>query len=171
MSGLLKTCELFRGMDDLALARLAPLARPRTVRQGEYLFLLGDAAECIHVVQQGKIELCFPFSLGGSMKDIPIETISAGGTVGWSAFVDPYRFTLSARSAELSEVLAFGRHDLQRALEGDPANGRAFMQCVAQLVGRRLLGMQALWAREFQRTVTRRLTRPPGDDAPGTAGS
>lgn len=76
-----------------------------------------------------------------------------GSTLGWSALIKPYRFTLSARAAEPAKVAALTRPDLLRVLEADCRTGEKFMFHLAEIIGRRLLIIQALWARELQRAV------------------
>ena len=134
------------------------IANRRHVCTGEYLFLLGAAAEQLYVVLDGGLDLCFPLSIGGEMKDVPVETAGVGNVLGWSCLVKPYRFTLSARATQGSEVAAFARRDLLELFESEPRLGYAVMRRVAELVGLRLLQLQAMWARELQRSMA--LTKP-----------
>lgn len=149
----LRRVTLFEGLGADAIQRLANVGRARVLRAGEYLFLLGDSANYICVVMKGQIDLCCPISAGGAVRDIAIETVGPGGTVGWSALVKPYRFTLSARAAEATELMAFSRHDLNEIFEADPDVRRVVLTGITQLVANRLSTFQALWARELQRQI------------------
>lgn len=151
MYELLRQAELVQGMSSDQMRRLSPLGRSRTLQAGEYLFLLGDAAQHLCVVAAGQLELCFPIQIGGVMKDITVESVGAGRTVGWSALVQPYRFTLSARATAPTHVIAFSRQDLLHLFDNDPGIGCALLSRVSELVGVRLSSFQALWARELQR--------------------
>ncbi len=153
MQDILGKAELLRGLSEDEARRFAAIAAPQTLDRGEYLFLLGDTADRLHLVIRGKMELCFPVSLGGIAKDIPIETAAAGDSLGWSALVKPYRFTLSARAAERTELAAFTRKDLLQFFEAEPRIGYVILTRISELVGVRLLKVQALWARELQRTL------------------
>ena len=150
----LRGAPIFAELGDDEAARLLQVARPRQCRQGDCLFLLGDAADRFYVVVSGRVELTFPLSFGGTVRDIQVESKTPGSALGWSALVKPYRFTLSARAAEASALAAFARQDLLRVFEAEPRIGYVVMRHVAEVVGRRLLQMQALWARELQRAVT-----------------
>ena len=154
----LRGAAIFAELRDEEAARLLEVARPRQCQQGECLFLLGDPADRFYVVVSGRVELAFPLSFGGAVRDIPVESKTPGSALGWSALVKPYRFTLSARVAETSELAAFARQDLLRVFEAEPRIGYVVMRHVAEVVGRRLLQVQALWARELQRAVTDSLT-------------
>ncbi|MBI4518401.1 MAG: cyclic nucleotide-binding domain-containing protein [Deltaproteobacteria bacterium] len=155
---------IFGELHDTEAARLLAVARPQQCHKGECLFLLGDHADRLYVVLSGRIELTFPLSFGGVVRDVPVESKTAGSALGWSALVKPHRFTLSARAAETSELAAFVRHDLLRVFEEEPRIGCVVMRHIGEVVGRRLLQMQALWARELQRVVSDSLAaaREPG---------
>lgn len=153
MDEIVSQTELFRGLSEAQVTRLLTIARPRSLRPGEYLFLLGDHADTLFVVRRGRIDLCFPFSFRGAMRDISFESKAPGTALGWSALVEPYRFTLSARAGEASEVVGFARHDLLTAFEAEPQIGYTFHRRLAEMIGHRLLNIQALWARELQRAV------------------
>ncbi len=151
----LKQAELFDGFDDEGIRRLSEIGRPKTLRAGEYLFLLGEDAASFYVVVRGKVDLCFPMPVGGDIKDISVETVDTGQALGWSALVKPYRFTLSARATEPTEVLSFARRSLMEWFETEPRLGYVFFMRLSELVGIRLETVQALWARELQRLVER----------------
>ena len=153
MYELLHDTELFKGLGAGELRRLSTVGRVRALGGGEYLFLLGDTAHYISIVVKGQVDLCFPISIGGVVRDISVETVGAGMTVGWSALVKPYRFTLSARAAEPTQVLAFARHDLQKMADSEPEIGRLLFARISELMAGRLSMFQALWARELQRTL------------------
>ena len=150
----LRRAAIFEELQDAEVERLLAVARQQHCHQGECLFLLGDHADRLYVVLRGKVELTFPLSFGGVVRDVPVESKTPGSALGWSALVKPHRFTLSARAAETSELAAFLRQDLLRVFEAEPRIGCVVMRHIAEVVGRRLLQVQALWARELQRAVT-----------------
>jgi CRP-like cAMP-binding protein len=153
MHEVLKDADLFQGFNLGDLGKLSAIARSRILSEGDYLFLLGDNAECLYVVVKGTVELCLPMALGGIVKDIPVESASAGKALGWSALVKPYRFTLSARASEPAEVIGFPRAALEQLINASPDLGNRFLANLSELVGLRLLTFQALWVRELQRTL------------------
>ncbi len=153
MFELLRQAELVAGMTSDQIRRLSLLGRLRNLPGGEYLFLLGDSAQFICVVAAGQVDLCFPIRVGGVMRDITVESVGTGSTVGWSALVKPYRFSLSARATKRTELVAFSRQDLLHLFENDPGIGCALLSRVSELVGVRLASFQALWARELQRQL------------------
>jgi len=153
MYELLRQADLVEGMSSEQIRRLSLLGRARTLPGGEYLFLLGDSAQHVCIVASGQVDLCFPIRIGGVMTDITVESVGSGRTVGWSALVKPYRFTLSARATEPTNLVAFSRQDLLHLFDNDPGIGCVLLSRVSELVGNRLSSFQALWARELQRRL------------------
>lgn len=153
MNELLSRAELFENLGLEGIRRLSTIGQTRTLAEGEYLFLLGDNADYLYVVTRGKVDLCFPMSLRTVVQDVPVESAGPGKLVGWSAMVKPYRFTLSARAAEDSQVVGFRRHDLQQLFTSSPEIGLRLLTKLSEIVGIRLLMFQALWARELQRAL------------------
>jgi CRP-like cAMP-binding protein len=162
MEQTLQRTELFEGLDVQELQRLAEVGRHQTLRKGDYLFLLGDNAIALHVVTKGSIDLCFPMPVGGTVKDICVESVGVGKALGWSAFVKPYRFTLSARATEPSEVVSFPRRGLIELFEHEPRIAQIFFTRISELIGIRLARFQALWVRELRRLAERPVNEPRG---------
>lgn len=153
MERVFSEADLFRGLSLADVGRLAEIGRTRALAAGDYLFLLGDSADFLYVVAKGAVDLCLPMTVGAVVKDIPVESATTGKALGWSALVKPYRFTLSARATEATEVIGFPRSDLQRLFDASPELGKRFLGNLTELVGVRLLTFQALWVRELQRAV------------------
>lgn len=145
--------ELFRDLSGEGVQRILAIGKGQTLGTGQYLFLLGDQAEALYVVRSGKLELCLPIPLHGQAKDIVVESVGVGQALGWSALVKPYRFTMSARASEPSEVVGFARDDLQQLFAAEPGLGISVLTRVSEIVGIRLITFQMLWARELQRAV------------------
>jgi len=154
MRGVLDKCQLFDGLEEAQRSRLAQIAQRRDLVAGERLFELGSQADRVFVVLEGQMELCLPLSIQGVIREIVIESQGPGTTLGWSAFVKPYRFRLSARAAGPVAVACFERAELLRLIGENPTVGCALLERVAEIISRRLLTVQALWIRELQRSVT-----------------
>ena len=148
-----RNSDLCKSLADEEFEKLVSLGERFTRSTGEYLFMLGDTADHLYVVLEGKVALCFPMSFGDVMKDVTVESARPGQTLGWSTLVKPYRFTLSARATETTRLVSFVRSDLLVLFKDEPQIGYLVMTAVSELLGFRLLRGQALWARELQRTV------------------
>lgn len=145
--------SLFRGLMPDQCEPFGPLAGEQSVSKGGYLFRLGEPAARLLVIRRGTVELTMPLSLKGGDRDVVVEEARAGETIAWSALIEPYRFTMSARAGTDVELLAFSRHALQRAMEAHPDAGLQILANLARVIVRRLQVMQTMWTRELQRTV------------------
>lgn len=156
--------ELLNGLPPAEVDQVLALGTRITVPSGASLFRLGDPADRLFLTERGRIRLTLPMQVRGREEDILIEEKSPGQTVGWSALIPPYRFTLSATVPLETEVIALSREALRAYFETSPAVGYKISLNLAIVVGRRLQLVQAMWLREMQRTVELR-SAPPGDAA------
>jgi CRP-like cAMP-binding protein len=58
--------------------------------------------------------------------------------MGWSAVVEPFLYTLSARCLEDTKLIAFDSLKLQEMMDEDPALGFKIMQSTAKVISTRL---------------------------------
>jgi len=145
--------ELLSGLSPAEVGQVLTLGTKVTVSSGASLFRLGDPADRIFLTERGRIRLTLPMQVRGREEDILIEEKSPGQTVGWSALIPPYRFTLSATASVETELIALSRESLQACFETSPAVGYKIALNLAVVVGHRLQLVQAMWLREMQRTV------------------
>jgi len=169
MKEFLLGCQLLKDLDTAFVSRVAEIAVPRELSAGEQIFTLGGEATHVYIVVDGTVELCLPLSIQGTMRDIVVETQGRGATIGWSAFVKPYRFRLSARAAGTTSLAAFDRLTLLDLIDSHPAIGRSLLGRIAETISMRLLTVQALWARELQRSVAGGLYTQPDAARDGEA--
>ena len=134
-------------------AQVLALGSRLALSAGQVLFRLGDAAECLFVVERGRIALTLPMTVRDREQDVLIEERSPGQSLGWSALVPPHRLTLKAAAAVDTGVIALPRAALFDHFAAHPAVGYAVMRNLGAVVGHRLQVMQTMWLREVQRVV------------------
>ncbi|MGE5323623.1 MAG: cyclic nucleotide-binding domain-containing protein [Actinomycetota bacterium] len=147
------TYELLNGLSPAEVDQVLALGARIKVPSGASLFRLGDPADRLFLMERGQLRLTLPMKVRGREQDVLIEEKSPGQTVGWSALIAPYRFTLSATASLETEVIALSREKLQEFIEAWPAVGCKITFNLAVVIGRRLQLVQAMWLREMQRTV------------------
>ncbi len=152
--------ELLNGLSPAEADQVLALGSRRAVSSGSSLFRLGDAAECLFLIERGRIRLSFPMLVRGKEEEVFFEEKAPGETVGWSAMVPPYRFTLSAMAPLDAAVIALPREALLAFFDRAPETGRRIAFNLAILVGKRLQLVQAMWMREIQRAVESRSVNP-----------
>ncbi len=152
--------ELLNGLSPAEVEQVIALGTRILVPSGGSLFRLGEPADRIFLTERGRIRLTLPMQLRGREEEILVEEKSPGQTVGWSALIPPYRFTLSARAPLESEVIALPREALRAYFETAPVIAYKISLNLAIVVGTRLQLVQAMWLREMQRTVEQHSAAP-----------
>jgi CRP/FNR family transcriptional regulator, cyclic AMP receptor protein len=148
--------DLLKGLAPDEADRILALGKRTVLTTGAELFHLGEAADCIYLVGRGRLRLTLPMQVRSHEEDVLVEERSSGQTVGWSALIPPYRFTLTATAALESEVIALSREVLLGYFAAHPENGYLVSMNLASVIGQRLQVFQAMWLREIQRMVERR---------------
>jgi len=148
------TYELLNGLSSDETEQVLGLGTKLIVPSGTELFRMGDPADRLFLTERGRIRLTLPMRVRGREEDIFVEERSPGQTVGWSALIPPYRFTLTATAPLLdAAVIALPREALREYLAANPAAGYKIALNLAVVIGHRLQMFQAMWLREMQRTV------------------
>lgn len=145
--------ELLNGLSSAEVAQVLELGQRLIVPSGTSLFRLGDPADRLFLTERGRIRLTLPMQVRGRDEDILVEERSPGQTVGWSALIPPYRFTLTATAPLETEMIALPREALRKYLAEHPEAGYKIALNLAVVIGHRLQLFQTMWLREMQRTV------------------
>ncbi len=145
--------DLFEGLSPKDAEHALGLGVRMIVSSGAELFHLGDDADRIYLIARGRLRLTMPMQVRGFEQDVLVEEREPGQTVGWSALIPPYRFTLTATAPLETEVIAFSREALQHHFMACPEIGCAVFLNLAAVVGQRLHLFQTMWLREMERMV------------------
>ena len=148
--------DLFDGLSPEEAEEALALGSRLTLASGAELFRLGDHADRIFLISRGRLRLTMPMQVRGYEQDVMVEERVPGQTVGWSALIPPYRFTLTATAPLETEVVAFSREILRHHFISNPAAGCAVFLNLAAIVGQRLQVFQTMWLREMERMVESR---------------
>ena len=148
--------DLLHGLSEEDAQAVLSLARRTILTGGAELFHLGDSADSIYVITRGRLRLTLPMQVRDRKEEVLVEERAPGQTVGWSALIPPFRFTLTATAPLETEVLALSREALREHFAAHPAAGYAVAMNLASVIGERLQLFQTMWVREIQRMVEAR---------------
>jgi len=137
----LRSVEVFAGLEEGQLGRIASLCRGGSYRQGATIFNEGDEALEFYVVTSGRVALEIDLRPVAERPVIPttLEVVTEGEAFGWSAVVEPHTYTTSARCATTCSVLAIKGEMLLKAMDNDPQLGYRLMKKLAQVISLRLM--------------------------------
>ncbi len=148
--------DLLNGLSEEDAGQVMKLAKRTILTSGAELFHLGDVAGSIYLIARGRLRLTLPMQVRNHEEDMLVEERAPGQTVGWSALIPPYRFTLTATAPLETEVLALSREALMEHFAANPGTGYAVSMNLASVIGERLQLFQTMWVREVQRMVEAR---------------
>ncbi len=137
---VLKKFAFFKDFTNDQLVKLEPLAQEESYPAGAHLYANGDPARCLYLVQSGKVAMFMENDLGPGKPpmQVTVDVITQGETMGWSAVVDPYIYTLSARCLEETKFIAFDSMKLRQLMEEDCPLGYRIMNSIAKVIATRL---------------------------------
>ncbi|OHV32328.1 Crp/Fnr family transcriptional regulator [Pseudofrankia sp. EUN1h] len=117
------------------LALLAGHARDVSFHAGDALLREGDPADVFYVLRQGTvaIELFVP-----TRGLVPIETVGAGGLVGWSWLFPPYRLVFDAHALSPVTASVVDGARLRSQFAADPALAYDVLVRVSRVLAERL---------------------------------
>ena len=124
----------FAGLDEQAIALVTGCAVNAHLRQGEYLFREGEAADTFYVIRSGRVAIQMRLPTEG----VVLDTARDGDVVGWSWLVAPYRWTFDAVATEETSVVSIDGACLRGKCETDSALGYALLQRVVKVMSTRL---------------------------------
>lgn len=112
---LLEQVELFRGLPDDELDRVAAIATSRVVRKGQVLFEEGEPGDAYYIVYQGAVELERTRSDG--VQRLAVRRRGQG--FGEMALLNDAPRSATARAASDATLMALPRDDFRQLLAGD----------------------------------------------------
>ncbi len=136
----LKKCELLENLSLEHLEKLAVHCRDESFAQGVVLFQEGDEAKELYILKNGRIVLEMEVRPVSNHPAIPtaVEVVSKNEIVGWSALVEPYIYTLSARCMTFCSTLAIRGELFRQTMAEDPVLGYEVMKQLSRVISLRL---------------------------------
>jgi len=139
----LEKVDIFKGFDKKQLDAVKKRGQEKKYLYADKLFAEGENADRIWLVIDGKIDLRFDLPGRPTSEENTVFSITAAETLGWSSFVPPYKYALSAYSATKScKILQISKDHLLECFEKDPRMGLIFMTNVAAIASRHMEKLQ-----------------------------
>jgi CRP/FNR family transcriptional regulator, cyclic AMP receptor protein len=123
------------GIPPAKLASLAPCARPTAYEPDTLLFRTGEPADAFYLITAGRVALEIPAPGGPPLM---VETVDAGGVVGWSWLVPPYRWQFDARAVTPVSTIRLPADCLRAAMAADLELAAELLRRVTEVIADRL---------------------------------
>jgi CRP/FNR family cyclic AMP-dependent transcriptional regulator len=134
---ILKEFSFFQIFSEAQLEKLAAIATDESYEAGNQMYKKGDPARSFFIVREGKVMLFMDNSHRPSMQ-ITVDVITRGESMGWSALVEPYIYTLGALCIDRSAFIALDAGKLRQLSNTDPDLGYKLMQATVKVIANRL---------------------------------
>ncbi len=134
---IMKTVEALKGLNNDQLAGIQKYSEKMEFNQGERLFSEGEDSAHLWIVLEGEVELRYdrPEGQPNPVED-PISFISKAELFGWSSFMPPYKYKLSAYCAgQKCEVIRIEKESLVKLFENDADMGFELMSHILRVIG------------------------------------
>jgi len=134
---ILKEFGLFKGLGNSELSQIAKLCHERSLDDGASCFVQGNKATEIHLCRSGKVNIVVKIHEPWGM-EVMVHTAKAGEVFGWSALVEPYIYTASARCDGKIEEIYIKGSELIDLFEQSPHIGYNLMSNLSAGISSRL---------------------------------
>ncbi|MBI2855001.1 MAG: cyclic nucleotide-binding domain-containing protein [Chloroflexi bacterium] len=135
---VLKQCSIFEGLSEIELEKIMAISRSAQWEAGDAIFSeMGSAAE-MYVLEKGRVALQMSLPAGQVTRRVTVDVAGKNEALGWSALVEPKRYTLSAICLEPTSVVAVDGAKLRSLLEADQGLGYKILRQLINVVASRL---------------------------------
>jgi CRP/FNR family transcriptional regulator len=136
----LKDFTFFKDFSNEQANKIAPLAKEEKYAADTLLYQKGHPARSLYLIEEGKVALFMTTEMGTNKPpmQVTVDIITKGETMGWSAVVEPYIYTLAARCLNDTKFISFDAFQLRQLMDEDCALGFKIMQAVAKVISTRL---------------------------------
>ena len=136
----MKEFKYFNGFTDAQLEKLAAITVPEYYEAGTQMYKKGDPARSLFMCQEGKVVMIMDNYMGPNQAPIQItvDIITKMESMGWSAVVEPYLYTLGALCIDNSRLLALDAAKLRALMDEDCELGYKIMRATAKVISSRL---------------------------------
>ncbi|MBN2468247.1 MAG: cyclic nucleotide-binding domain-containing protein [Deltaproteobacteria bacterium] len=128
-----KEVQLFKGIPSHIMDEIVKLIVEEEFPGGHVFHKRGDYAESMYILEEGVVEIVVE---GKERVSIPLD--QPGYVFGWSALVEPYRYTATVKCVKDSKVIKLDGDRLMRLFEQHSAEGLTIMKRLAGVMASRL---------------------------------
>jgi CRP/FNR family cyclic AMP-dependent transcriptional regulator len=133
---VLKDCVLFFGLSDSETEKIASLVVEKQYEAGATMFSTGDTAEELFVLLEGRVavQMTLPKTVELASRRITIDVVTKNEIAGWSAILEPYKYTFTAVCMQNTVALSISGNKLRSLLRDNPKIGYEVMEGLAKVM-------------------------------------
>jgi len=132
---LLRKSDFFRGLNDEQLRVLEEMATPHVFEPGTIIHKQGTKLNNVYLIEEGLVAIFLEI---GPLSERQLQAASNFEFFGWSAMIEPYTSTATAKAIEKTKALAFNGKKLCDLCLAKPELGCRICRAVAYVLSTRL---------------------------------
>ena len=134
---MLRRWPYFAGISEESLKAVAMIADEKAVAAGAHMFSEGDPADALNIIVKGEVNIEYVLGTGDRRT---VDTLVEGDILGWSALVEPYKYTAVGTATKPTQMITISAQKLRDLCEKDPQLGYQLTTQIAKLLAHRLEG-------------------------------
>jgi CRP-like cAMP-binding protein len=124
--------DLFKGVSQRFVTRIANGAEEESFKKNSTIFKAGERAPHFYVLVAGDVHI----DVGAAEETLAVNR--PGEVFGWSALVEPYTYTATARCVKDTKAIKISRGLVEAAIQEHPAEGLAVLKNLTAIIASRL---------------------------------
>ncbi len=124
--------DLFKGVSQRFITRIANGSDEQTYKRSSVIFERDEEASHFYVLVAGDVHIEIVETEGVLAVNRP------GEVFGWSALVEPYRYTATAKCVRDTRVIKISRDIVESAIKDHPNEGLAVLKNLTGIIANRL---------------------------------
>lgn len=133
MLEIVQEADLFQGVSEGVLTEIVNEGEEVTFEEGAIIFDEGEVSRYIYELIEGSVDLIM------LKKEVVHLTVSRTGQIfGWSALVQPYTRTATAKCTAPARVIRLSSDSIERIIQNHPHEGLTILRNLARIIAQRL---------------------------------
>jgi len=125
--------DLFKGVSSAFMDEIGRAGEIRNCKRDAVVFKAGEKARFVYQLLEGQIDIMM------AEKEIIHFTVNRPGEIfGWSALVEPYVYTATAKCKADSRVVRISRDSIEAIILQYPSDGLALLRHLTSIISQRL---------------------------------
>ncbi|MFQ6607338.1 MAG: cyclic nucleotide-binding domain-containing protein [Fidelibacterota bacterium] len=150
MIDLIRESSVFSKINSQELEKIVKIGEAVEFQDGEKIFNAGDNADYMYIVGTGEVKLKFSVNHLNAPMILTLDTIKEKGSLGWSAFTKPYKYTLSAYANGYTQLLRLQTDKIRKLCDDDRNLGFIIMKNITTMISARFARLQGLMQHVIQ---------------------
>ncbi len=128
-----KESDLFKGVSQRIISEIGRMGEEVTFKRDEVIFSTDESASFIYEMVEGEVDIVVL-----EKENMHFIVKRPGEIFGWSALVEPYVYTATARCLAVTKVIRIARDVIENVVKRHPGEGLVIYKHLTGIVAQRL---------------------------------